>query len=565
MATFNFIDLFAGIGGFRIGAEMNGGTCVGYSEIDNNAIRYYTANFGDAEPNYGDITKIESMPYVDLLTGGVPCQSWSIAGKKLGFDDSRGRLWDNTIDLLEKVRPKVFIFENVKGLSDPRNREAMDYITGRIHDAGYKFHKCVLNSNDFGTPQERVRMYLVGFRDPEYWEKFHSPEPYSEKLPLCHFLDGVRVEGMPTDGQFSLNDQRGSDNTVHSWDIIDTTPSEKHVCELILKNRRKKAYGEHDGNPMSFDDLSGLDPEVKIEDILSLCRKGILKEVPFEYRLSEEYIMFGPKTLCDKGQQIVLSNAVDGIVRPKTMKNKKNVKLAKLNIDQTIASMVDDGILDPTPKMKYDLVNAKISSGINGVYRIMLPGSTSFPTLVASGSIDMVATRDVTNPSKECFISEIYEPGEYRQITKAEACRLQGFPDTFVLPESRNSWMKLIGNSVVVNVINNIVSEIVATGVFGDERIGETPAIGCGKNEPISSDEAGRIANEARLDELMVTHGETLSEIFGMIREHSATGKKMVEYCLREKSDVSVVTEALTILGYKTDWLPVTHTLAIYY
>ena len=117
--TFTFIDLFAGIGGFRIALNNNGGECLNFSEINNDAISTYCANFSEnPAQNLGDITKIKELPQHDLLVGGVPCQSWSIAGRKLGFDDDRGQLWNDTIFLLNKSRPKAFIFENVKASFD---------------------------------------------------------------------------------------------------------------------------------------------------------------------------------------------------------------------------------------------------------------------------------------------------------------------------------------------------------------------------------------------------------------------------------------------------------------
>ncbi|PWL23437.1 MAG: hypothetical protein DCO96_15925 [Fluviicola sp. XM-24bin1] len=108
MAKFTFIDLFAGIGGFHLGLEANGGKNLCFSEIDKNAIAYYCKNHDlPVENNLGDITKIQELPEHDLLTAGVPCQSWSIAGRNLGFDDDRGQLWNDTIYLLNKFRPKA--------------------------------------------------------------------------------------------------------------------------------------------------------------------------------------------------------------------------------------------------------------------------------------------------------------------------------------------------------------------------------------------------------------------------------------------------------------------------
>ena len=156
MAKFTFIDLFAGIGGFRIALSNAGGTCLGFSEIAPDAIKAYCTNYNEPEScNFGDITKLKTLPEHDFMTAGVPCQSWSIAGKKLGFDDDRGQLWNDTLYLLNKVRPKAFIFENVKGLADPRNSDALDYIMSRIREAGYHADKYILNAFFVGFESSR--------------------------------------------------------------------------------------------------------------------------------------------------------------------------------------------------------------------------------------------------------------------------------------------------------------------------------------------------------------------------------------------------------------------------
>ena len=111
----------------------NGGSCVNFSEINKDAVNTYCENYNEnPENNLGDITKIKELPKHDILTAGVPCQSWSIAGKNLGFDDDRGQLWNDTIYLLKQSQPKAFIFENVKCLVDPRNKESFSYILKRI-------------------------------------------------------------------------------------------------------------------------------------------------------------------------------------------------------------------------------------------------------------------------------------------------------------------------------------------------------------------------------------------------------------------------------------------------
>jgi DNA (cytosine-5)-methyltransferase 1 len=139
---FKFIDLFAGIGGFRLGLEAIGGQCIASSEIDTHANRVYQQNW-QADPkehNLGDICKIQSLPEHDLLVGGVPCQSWSIAGKNRGIEDPRGKLWLEVIRLLRQSKPTAFIFENVKGLYDLRHRAALTYLLDSFSEIGYQIH-----------------------------------------------------------------------------------------------------------------------------------------------------------------------------------------------------------------------------------------------------------------------------------------------------------------------------------------------------------------------------------------------------------------------------------------
>jgi len=238
---FTFIDLFSGIGGFHRALASLGGRCLGFSEINRDAVSCYCENTGEsAEANFGDITGINALPPHDLLTAGVPCQSWSIAGRNLGFDDDRGQLWNDTIYLLNQSRPKAFIFENVKGLVDPRNKDALGYIMARIRDAGYHADYHVINSYDYGVLQNRVRIYIIGFLDKERLEQFSLP-PKEKKHARLGDLLGIKILGnettetekdlfgMPLSSRqmslsasggmndyFLYNDIRNGDTTIHT-------------------------------------------------------------------------------------------------------------------------------------------------------------------------------------------------------------------------------------------------------------------------------------------------------------------------------------------------------------
>ena len=282
---FTYIDLFSGIGGFRLALDAMGGRCVHFSEINRDAIDAYCTNFKEsASVNLGDVTKIKELPSHDVLTAGVPCQSWSIAGRNLGFDDDRGQLWNDTLYLLNQSRPKAFIFENVKGLVDPRNQKALHFILDRVRQAGYFAKHFVLTSSDYGVPQDRVRVYIVGFRQEQHLRRFELPKPRRCSLKLRDVLHdsvgesaGAKVSGnldlfgesaqdqrryRKTDGMndfFLFNDIRNGPTTIHSWDLKPTTERQKEICLLLLRNRRKPAYGSLDGNPLSLAHFQHLD------------------------------------------------------------------------------------------------------------------------------------------------------------------------------------------------------------------------------------------------------------------------------------------------------------------
>ena len=191
---FTFVDLFSGVGGFRIPLEKLGGECVAYSEIDKNAIEVYKNNFDtDNEVFLGDITEGKKPPKADLIVGGVPCQAWSVAGKKKGFNDPRGKLWEDSIRLVKMNKPKSFIFENVKGLYDPRNKGSLDLIIREFEKCGYDvFHK-VLNAYDFGLPQNRDRLFIVGFKK-DYKVSFNFPSPLNKTKTLIEVMDNLKVD-----------------------------------------------------------------------------------------------------------------------------------------------------------------------------------------------------------------------------------------------------------------------------------------------------------------------------------------------------------------------------------
>jgi len=483
MAKFTFVDLFAGIGGFHIAAKSMGGESVGFSEIAKDAITAYCENFNETpDRNLGDITTLKTLPKHDFMTAGVPCQSWSIAGKKMGFDDDRGQLWNDTIYLLNEVRPKAFIFENVKGLADPRNSKALEYILDRIQQAGYYANSYLLNAYDYGVPQTRVRIYIVGFKDKKFNKRFYIPNPNPGQVYLSDVLDGFDIEANRQNGAntarwslscneqgfndyFLFNDLRNGHTTVHSWDIQDTTKREKQICTLLLKNRRKSQYGILDGNALSLDHFQGLDPSITLEELEKLVEKEILKHSPYYYDICEV-----PSSL-EEGEQFLLSCSKNGRIMVDELKLNKDFKRRKIGIMDTLRKLEMEGVVKCT-EMRYDFKNTKISTGLNGINRIFLPSSKIYPTLVASDTNDYVSTEELQAATveewKDNFMKRIFNEKKYRKITKSEACKIQGFPADFKLPESRARWMHLIGNSVAVPVVKMLTEAVVSTGVFDE-------------------------------------------------------------------------------------------------
>lgn len=191
--SFRFIDLFSGIGGFRIGLERLGGRCVFSSEIDKHAAATYERNFGDKPA--GDIRKIdaEDVPDHDLLCGGFPCQPFSVSGKQLGFEDARGTLFFEVMRLVSAKRPKVVFLENVANYVRHHDGKTLQRTVGMLEEAGYATKWSVLNASDFGVPQARKRLYIVGIRRDVSRGEFSFPEASGRRVRLKELLLGSKA------------------------------------------------------------------------------------------------------------------------------------------------------------------------------------------------------------------------------------------------------------------------------------------------------------------------------------------------------------------------------------
>lgn len=190
-------SLFTGYGGFDLACQANGIESVGFSEIEKNACGLLSYRWPNVK-NYGDITKINTneLPDFDLLTGGFPCQSYSIAGKRGGLEDLRGQLIYDVFRILRAKKPKWFVLENVKGLLNHDGGKSAGLICTLLRESGYAVDERVLNTKEFGLPQNRERVFIVGLREDlcgtlaDFW---HFDFPIPPKTP-CKLIDILESE-----------------------------------------------------------------------------------------------------------------------------------------------------------------------------------------------------------------------------------------------------------------------------------------------------------------------------------------------------------------------------------
>lgn len=184
--NFTFIDLFAGIGGIRLAFEEVFGGCVFSSELDKHAQTTYKENFNHIP--HGDITFVDekSIPKFNILLAGFPCQPFSTAGLKLGFEDTRGSLFFHIARILDYHRPEIVFLENVKGFKTHNKGATYMAVRKILEDMGYNVYSQILNAKDFGVPQNRERLYIVAFKQQTY---FSFPEPYYTKTRLGDILE----------------------------------------------------------------------------------------------------------------------------------------------------------------------------------------------------------------------------------------------------------------------------------------------------------------------------------------------------------------------------------------
>jgi DNA (cytosine-5)-methyltransferase 1 len=301
-----------------------------------------------------------------------------------------------------------------------------------------------------------LRIYIVGFLEEEFASNFRIPKPleikiklsdilsdFNEKIvqnlmvPFCKkiYLEKVFCQGSMslsnTNGfndYFLFNDLRNGHSTIHSWDIIETTERQKNICYLLLKNRRKSAYGNLDGNPLSLIHFQNLDNTVTQKDLDDLVQLNILKVDYYSFRINN----YHPSDLTDD-QTELLKCGVNNRLFIDALKINRNLKIKNISIPKTLKSLVEKSIVS-CDEIRYDFKNTKISTGLYGInIEYFFRASKFFQHLVASDTNDYVTTKLINaktlkKNTVDCLLKKSIKMKNFRKITKEEACKIQGFP-----------------------------------------------------------------------------------------------------------------------------------------
>lgn len=432
--TVKFIDLFAGMGGIRLGFEQAFNErgyeteCVLTSEIKPYAVQALKDNF-EQDNLVGDICQVDAkdIPDFDVLLAGFPCQAFSTAGKGLGFLDTRGTLFFEVERILREKKPYGFILENVEGLvlHDRESKKdkigrTLKTILASLDNLGYKVEWKLLECQKFGVPQRRKRIFIVGTKN-QYIDMEHFEEKtkvvgdvLEHNMPLVdtHFTQCLLKHYKPEDlhGK-AIKDKRGGKNNIHSWDIGlkgEITKEQKVLVEKLLRERRKKHWAEEigikwmDGMPLTVEQISSFYPSDNLREMLDdLVDKGYLvKEHP-------------------KG--VVEIEMEDG--------KKRSVRQQ-----------------DKSKPVGYNIVSGKLSFEFTKI----LDSNDIAPTLVAADA---------------SHIAVIDGPG-IRKLTLREGLRMFGYPENYNLSMFNDDStglakaFDLLGNTVVVPVVKAVAEKL---------------------------------------------------------------------------------------------------------
>ena len=279
---FKFIDLFAGIGGFRLAFQNLGGKCVFTSEWDKYSKKTYEANFGEVP--FGDITKPETKKHIpkgfDILCAGFPCQAFSIAGKKGGFEDTRGTLFFDVAEIIKKKKPKAFFLENVKGLRNHDKGKTLATILNTLReDLNYYVpNPEIINAKEFGVPQNRERIFIVGFRKDLGINDFKYPEPTNKGVVLEEILEKKEVSVkyyLSTTYLDTLRNHRARHESKGNGFGFEIIPNDGTANAVVCGGMGRERNLVYDDRLTNFNPVTNISGEVN--------REGIRKMTPREW------------------------------------------------------------------------------------------------------------------------------------------------------------------------------------------------------------------------------------------------------------------------------------------
>ena len=266
-----FIDLFAGIGGFHLALASQGAKCVFASEINQNAVKTYLTNHKlDKDLMHGDITKVSphEIPDHDVLCAGFPCQPFSQAGQKKGFDDTRGTLFFNILEILQTKRPRAYFLENVRGLLKHDGGRTFAVIKEKLESLGYSFQYFIVKSSDYGLPQHRPRLFMIGFRDGK------TLIEVPEKIPLKYTMSDILGGDCEKDIGFTLRvGGRGSTyGDRRNWEFYKVDGEIKRITSV--EGRLMQGFPENFNFPVSeIEAMKQLGNSVSVDAIGAFYKK----------------------------------------------------------------------------------------------------------------------------------------------------------------------------------------------------------------------------------------------------------------------------------------------------
>lgn len=441
-----FLDLFAGIGGFRLGMEAAGHECIGFCEIDKFARKSYKAiHDTKGELELHDITRVtddtvRGIGHVDIICGGFPCQAFSIAGKRKGFEDTRGTLFFEIARFASILRPRLLFLENVKGLLNHNGGDTFETILSALDELGYDAEWQVLNSKNFGVPQNRERVFIIGHLRGRSTRTIF-PLSGNDKATDCKQPKIKKVGNIRKKGKSQSGDVVSVDSLAPTLCSTTTQKDPLKVAIPVLtpnhidKRQNGRRFKE-DGEPMFT--LTGQD------------RHGIVVAGKLPGNHDQNSRVYNPRGLAP-----TLSTMQGGGQEPKIIQKARGFnKGGQHSIAPTLSSNSyhENNVLKIREAVKKGYIEATTGDSIN----LSFPNSTTSRGRVGKS----VANTVLTGGAQGVVTSDF----RIRKLTPRECWRLQGFPDwAFEKAQEVNSNSQLYkqaGNSVTVNVIAEIAKRL---------------------------------------------------------------------------------------------------------